>query len=815
MYHNKRLAIPPNEGPPPVDVSPSSEVTYEVYNMQLHICNPDGVVTGLPVSRRFENVGGSQKILFNNEPDNVDDGIPLYFPRKIEPSLLARYLCAELAPEGSFPALSVSDFFQLACIETYVGCENAVFWRRYLDSEGNADVVTRAAQYVSAADEKHASVAERTPQEKWCATWAPVFKKGLGFEGLSVGALRDIARNQKLDTRLIPFLYGNLGPHLGSLSEERLRILQTHKKENLLEKHLYWLYQAKKETLTPEHISEERQAILQTKIAPNVKIAAMKALYHACEGRITEAMVVAEREAILATNMTGDLTSRVLANLYASAASPITGDRMVSERTAILRSKLADAYRAEVLGGLYKACLGRITGDMMVVERTVILGSDMDPYYKGPILSSLYTAAASEITGDGLVAERIAILESNMGADRDGGDKAVALLKLYVAVAEKGNMGDMLSAETGVVLASDISLSFKFDLLRTLYITDKAHITRERVVAEREAILAANIDSDLRKALLRELYGVSPLTSDLIVAEREAILLSTLPVSDQHAMIRDLYIAGGTWLTSDMIEDERASIMAADMDIHSKHGAVRWLYKRCGALITPQILSAERIAILASEMDVSDKTNALINLYQACKEVLTPDVIRDERMALLAADLPNPHPVILSLYAAGKSHVSSQMIADECLEILASRRNITKYYELAKLYREGEPCLAGRAVGPESFAVLASESLVDEDKYTIVSKLYSAGASQMTGEIVVRERAAILDATMGLKWKVVLLRSLYIAGSTIMTGEMVTTERDELMRRLSDGHYREDVLRYLAKLEGTSQKSEGVVIGGR
>ena len=561
---------------PKIASSDRVETVYSIKRNGLQITKPGNESTSHELAAR-----STEFELFKNMPGLEDhahetqDGYLLIFPELDEKgdALLIRYLCDELDPVASFPAMTLREFHQFARIESYIGGDHSQFWQNY--GFKDADVAVGSLNDACGQLSEGVDPAGNAPPSL--------------VRILTNGIAQDLERKRKeelleirfsIDSELIPFVYGALRAHLTDISAERQRITaQTGLRDDKKTTHLQWLYQAMKEGLTYETVVTERTAILGSKLAAFAKSTAIGRLYDAGGGLLTAARLGDERAAILASDLRDCAQSIVINGLYGVGGALLTAGLIGTERAAILASQLPFMEQEDVLKALYHTGSVHLTAGVIGTERAAIGESGLNGKYKSLCIGSLYQASTVDLTAAEIGAERDAVWEL---VRVSAADKASSVSWLYHTRA-RSLTTPLIETELAAVWASPMSANNKSQQIVALYGIGGALFTANTIGTERTAILASEMSHEDKVATVSNLYGagVACLTANTIGTERAAILVSALPDRVKGVMLSWLYGTGRAGLGSQTMEIERAAIRASGLS-HEEKAATLSRLERAG-----------------------------------------------------------------------------------------------------------------------------------------------------------------------------------------------------------------------------------------
>jgi hypothetical protein len=311
QFSNKQIAL----NAPASTSSWSSEAStaYSICNGRFKLERSNGDVIEVPLSER------SSQLVFISSLSESEDAVELIFPCTFSPfieNLLVRYICDERDPIPTFPALTTDELSQFARIETMIGGNNTAFWESY----GFQDAHTALSILLEAQDIYIArQQGSELPSSSALGT---TLSAGFDLASRSIEDLK--ALRLRVPTEVLPFVYGAMRDRLAAVAIERDEIIIMEMPEPQKILHLKWLYQARKDALTPEVLAEERTMIFRTVYYSDGvtsymdepfwrehKIEVMQALYQAYIERFTPESIATESYALLGVNPTSSPTPQI------------------------------------------------------------------------------------------------------------------------------------------------------------------------------------------------------------------------------------------------------------------------------------------------------------------------------------------------------------------------------------------------------------------------------------------------------------------------------------------------------------------------
>jgi hypothetical protein len=300
------------------------------------------------------------------------------------------------------------------------------------------------------------------------------------------------------------------------------------------------LYQGGASNFTAEEMVDERSAILDFQmedVDDTYKSVLLKAMYLARFRQLSVAQLIAARVAIVSSNMRNRDKIPLMKVLYGIGTGYFTIEEMRAERRDILnsrqgRSAEGDKWKGLSLSFLYEACANKLTREDIIGEMAAIRGSTLAYYAQARALAGIYFAGAAQFTAEMVREELVQIIDSTM-SDEYKSETLKFLCDLSKQVTAE--MLCDLCREDGARLRVLGGLCrpgvghqnpFMPLVLCQLYAVVSETLTAAIVAAERESVLASDMDDGSKSTVLIALYQAAAgrLTENDIALERETFM---------------------------------------------------------------------------------------------------------------------------------------------------------------------------------------------------------------------------------------------------------------------------------------------------
>jgi hypothetical protein len=336
-----------------------------------------------------------------------------------------------------------------------------------------------------------------------------------------------------LDPLLIPFLYGEMRDRgrLGAISQERTRILEnsTHKYK---ETHLYWLYQAKKESLRDmETVATLRETILSAKDDDSYRVSELGCLYAAVGIPMSLEVSQNEMYAVLFSGMTDSDKVEVLTSLY--KASEVTDEFITEAFFEIKSSSMLQQVKFSAVENLYRIGVAHLTDVHCHLARRVIYESNMTSKDQYTHLCNLYQIFSGQRTA-GFFSEEINAIADD-ACHMDALDKAAIIVKLC-------QFGAACLTENVVVNARNCILNFDmqpedtFRRLIGLYRAVSGRMSDAFVFLEKNVILGTTLSDNYKQYLCSDLDSPGWIPVQFVI-DRERLVVSQRSASDPRHLV--------------------------------------------------------------------------------------------------------------------------------------------------------------------------------------------------------------------------------------------------------------------------------------